>query len=75
MKVFLPVPRGVVLNRRSRTFAYRQRPILDEAVNKWLKDDGITLAPAGDPHSNSLTLAAKKDLNGNKTLWRVCLDP
>ncbi|KAI8596452.1 hypothetical protein EDD21DRAFT_285905, partial [Dissophora ornata] len=67
MEVFLPVPFGVVLSRRSRTFAYHQRPILDEAMDKWLQDDVITLAPAGNPHNNTLTLAAKKDLDGNKT--------
>jgi hypothetical protein len=75
MMVYLPVPKGVVLNRRSRHFAYNQRPIIDEAVEKWLRDDVITLAPPGNPHNNTLTLAAKKDLEGNKTLWRVCLDP
>lgn len=35
----------------------------------------ITLAPVGNVHNNTLTLAAKKDDKGNKTLWRVCLDP
>ena len=73
--VYLPVPKGTILYRRPRQFAYSQRPILDEAVARWLEDDVITLAPAGNPHNNTLTLAAKKDLKGNKTLWRVCLDP
>ena len=75
MKVFLPVPEGTVVYRRSREFAYAQRPIIDETVAKWLKDDVITLAPVGNVHNNTLTLAAKKDLEGKKTLWRVCLDP
>jgi len=75
MMVFLPVPKDVVLYRRSRTFAYHQKPILDETVRKWLEEDVITLAPVGNPHNNTLTLAAKKDLDGKKTLWRVCLDP
>ena len=35
----------------------------------------ITLAPAGNRHNNTLTLAAKKDANEEKTLYRVCLDP
>jgi RNase H-like domain found in reverse transcriptase/Reverse transcriptase (RNA-dependent DNA polymerase) len=48
---------------------------LDDAVEKWLHDDVITLAPTGNVHNNILTLAAKKDKKGNKTLWRVCLDP
>jgi len=75
MKVYLPVPEKTILFRRSRHFAEAQRPILDEAVERWLKDGVITLAPAGNPHNNTLTLAAKKDADGNKTLWRVCLDP
>jgi len=75
MKVYLPVPEGTVLFRRPRQYAEKQNTIFDEAVEKWLNDDVITLAPVGNVHNNTLTLAAKKDENGNKTLWRVCLDP
>jgi hypothetical protein len=75
MEVRLPVPDNITLNRRSRVFAHSQRPVLDDAVARWLEDDVITLAPAGNRHNNTLTLAAKKDANGEKTLYRVCLDP
>lgn len=75
MKVRLPVPEGTVLFRRPRRYAEKQSTIFDEAVEKWLSDDVITLAPVGNVHNNTLTLAAKKDEDGNKTLWRVCLDP
>ncbi|GJJ73976.1 hypothetical protein EMPS_06334 [Entomortierella parvispora] len=75
MKVFLAVPEGVELYRRPRVFAASQVPILDAAVEAWIKDDVIMLAPAGNRYNNTLTLAAKKDLEGNKTLYRVCLDP
>lgn len=75
MKVYLKVPEGVELFRRSRTFAHAQKPILDDAVATWLKDDVITLAPPGNAFNNTLTLAAKKDAEGKKTLFRVCLDP
>lgn len=34
MMVYLPLPKGVVLSRRSHSFAYHQRPIIDEAVEK-----------------------------------------
>jgi len=44
MMVYLPVPKGVVLNRRSRPFAHHQRPIIEEAVEQWLRDDVITIA-------------------------------
>ncbi|GJJ76348.1 hypothetical protein EMPS_08707 [Entomortierella parvispora] len=75
MKVFLAVPEGVELYTRPRVFAASQVPILDAAVEAWIKDDVIMLAPAGNRYNNTLTLAAKKDLEGNKTLYRVCLDP
>src|ERR1700744_640662 len=75
MKVFLPVPEGTVVHRCSCEFAYTQRPIIEETFFKWLRDDVIELAPVGNVHNNTLTLAAKKDLEGKKTLWRVCLDP
>ncbi|GJJ75097.1 hypothetical protein EMPS_07455 [Entomortierella parvispora] len=75
MHVFLDVPDGTTIYRRPRTFAEQQQHIFDEQVDKWLKDGVITLAPANNRHNNTLTLAAKKDLLGNKTKWRVCLDP
>ncbi|KAF9013011.1 hypothetical protein BGZ52_006929, partial [Haplosporangium bisporale] len=68
MKVFLPVPKGTVLFRHPQPYAEQQQPIVDETVNKWLRDDVITLAPVGNVHNNMLTLAAKKDDKGNKTL-------
>jgi hypothetical protein len=75
MKVYLPVPKGTIVHRRARPIPYAQRPIVDQTVEAWLKSDVVTLAPVGNPHNNTLTLAAKKDDNGDKTLWRVCLDP
>jgi hypothetical protein len=62
MKVFLPVPEDVTLNRRSRVFPYSQRPILDEAIARWLEDDVITLAPAGNRHNSTLTLQQRRML-------------
>ena len=75
MKVYFQAPEGVELYRRPRVFAASQTPILDAAVEAWKKDDGIMLAPAGNRYNNTLTLAAKKDLEGNKMLYRECLDP
>jgi len=75
MKVYLPVPKGTIVHRRARPIPYAQRPIVDQTVEAWLQSDVVTLAPVGNPHNNTLTLAAKKDANGDKTLWRVCLDP
>ncbi|KAG0347442.1 hypothetical protein BGZ54_004923, partial [Gamsiella multidivaricata] len=70
MKVYLRVPDGVKLFRRPRIFAHAQVPIIDATVDGWLKDDVITLAPVGNPFNNTLTLAAKKDAEGQKRLYR-----
>lgn len=66
MKVNLLTPEGTVLYRRLRPYAEKQNSILDEAIQQWLKDDVITLAPAGNVHNNTLTLLAKKDKKGEK---------
>lgn len=55
------VPEGTILFRRSRPFAEKQMSIFDKTVEKWLRDDGIALAPVGNVHNNALTLAAEKD--------------
>jgi len=75
MRVFLPVKEGTTVFHQSWMYAEKQQSIFEEAVVKWLWDDVITLAPVGNPHNNTLTLVAKKDQEGNKTLWHVCLDP
>lgn len=75
MKVYLPVRKGISVFQRPRQFPEKQQSISDEEVTKWLKDEVNTLAHAGNPHNNTLTLAGKKDKDGNKTPWRVCLDP
>jgi hypothetical protein len=75
MKLSLEVSSCTVLFRRPRVFAQQQQHIFDEQVDKWIKDGVVTKAPPGNPHNSTLTLAAKKDLFGNKTKWRVCLDP
>lgn len=75
MEVYLKVPEGSNLWRRPRIFADSQLHIFDEQIERWLKDEVITYAPPGCRYNNTLTLAAKKDLSGKKTKWRVCLDP
>ncbi|KAF9971009.1 hypothetical protein BGZ73_006103 [Actinomortierella ambigua] len=62
---------GVVLWRPPRRCAEKELAIMDEAINEWLKDSIIKLSPPGTLHNNTLTLAAKKDLRGNKTFRRL----
>lgn len=75
MKVYLTVPENTVIHRRQRPFAESEQHVVDEQVQRWLDEGVVCLAPAGTPHNSPLTLAPKKDLNGNKTGHRVCLDP
>lgn len=46
----------------------------DAVINRWFNTGKITLAPPNCEHNNPLTIAPKKDENGNKTGIRVCLD-
>lgn len=61
MKVNLPVPEGTVVYRRPCPYAQIQNSILNEAIEKWIRNHVITLAPVGNVH-------AKKDKKGNKTV-------
>jgi transposase InsO family protein len=75
MNVYLPIPKDKPLYRRPKQFAEQQMAIFDEQIEKWLKEEIISPALPGNPYNNTLTMVPKKDANGNKTLWRVCLDP
>jgi hypothetical protein len=75
MKVHLPVPPNTIIHRRQRPFAEQQQSIVDDTVTRWLNEGIICTAAPGTPHNNPPTLAAKKDLEGNRSAHRVCLDP
>ncbi|KAG0777198.1 hypothetical protein G6F21_013420 [Rhizopus arrhizus] len=62
--------------RRQQSYNHpKLKPVLDEAINKWLDNGTITNAPVNTAWNSPLTLADKKDANGNKTGKRPCLDP
>lgn len=73
----ISLPTNVVCYRQQYTIAYKQRPIVQEAINKWLTECTITEVPAdADNRWNTpLTLAPKKDSQGKMTGHRPCLDP
>jgi hypothetical protein len=75
MKVHLNVPPNTVVYRKGRPFSKHETLIIDEHVQRWLGEGIIKIAPPGNPHNSPLTLAPKKDSEGNKTNFRVCLDP
>ena len=43
-------------------------------IDRWLKTGKIMIAPPGCPYNNPITVAPKKDEQGNWTGFRVCLD-
>lgn len=73
--VELPTPDGVTSYHRQYPIPFKLRPVIDAAVQKWLKDGVIVKAPVNTSWNSPLTLADKKDAYGNKTGKRPCLDP
>ena len=73
--VELPTPEGVTSYHRQYPIPFKLRPVIDAAVEKWLKDGVIVKAPVNTSWNSPLTLADKKDAYGNKTGKRPCLDP
>jgi len=58
---------------------YRIPQVIEEAANevieRWLAEGKITKAPVGCPYNNPITVAPKRNANGDITGIRVCLDP
>ena len=73
--VELPTPDGVTSYHRQYPIPFKLKPVIDAAVQKWLKDGVIVKAPVNTSWNSPLTLADKKDAYGNKTGKRPCLDP
>ncbi|SAM01524.1 hypothetical protein [Absidia glauca] len=73
----LDTPDDAVCYRAQYPIAHALKPKIKETVDKWLADGIITTVPSTvDNRWNSpLTLAPKKDLLGNYTDKRPCLDP
>lgn len=62
-------------NHRQYPIAYTMQPLVDEAVETWLEEGTITIAPVDTTWNSPITLAPKKDEYGNITGKRPCLDP
>ena len=61
--------------QRQYPLPFSARPIIDAQIQKWLDDGVIVTAPIDTKWNSPLTLADKKDANGNKIGKRLCLDP
>ncbi|KAG1031575.1 hypothetical protein G6F43_013926 [Rhizopus delemar] len=81
---FCTVPESIIhLDTEKNKTAYRSpyriplklMPVMRECVDTWLKDEVIEYAPPSSEWNSPLTLAPKKDLQGNLTGYRPCLDP
>jgi hypothetical protein len=76
MRVSLNVKDNCVIQDRSRRFyAQTEEDEVNATVQKWLDTGVIVEAPKGNPYNNSLTISARRDLEGNVLKYRVCLDP
>jgi hypothetical protein len=76
MKVTLKVKPNCVIQERSRPFhSQTEKEEVERTIQKWWDTGVIVPAPKGCPYNNSLTMAARRDLDGNITKYRVCLDP
>jgi hypothetical protein len=76
MRVELKTKEGCVIQERSRRFySETERTEVDATVKKWIDNGIVVPAPKGNPYNNSLTLAARRNLEGVVLKYRVCLDP
>ena len=76
MRVTLKVRKGCVIQERSRPFHTQvEKDEVDSTIQKWWDTGVIVLAPTGNPYNSSLTMASRRDLDGNILKYRVCLDP
>src|SRR5688572_8925236 len=62
------------LFRRQYPIAHTLRARVTEVVQRWLQAGKIKLAPVGCQYNNPLTVAPKRDDQGQLTGIRVCLD-
>ncbi|KAF9917054.1 hypothetical protein FBU30_001030, partial [Linnemannia zychae] len=76
MSVELKVPQGVIVFQRPRgPFPQAEKEKVQAQIKQWL-DDGVIVPTRGHiPHLNQLTLAVRRDLEGNIMKTRLCLDP
>ena len=73
--IHIDTPEGVTSYRRQYPLPVVSETKIQEVVDTWLKDKTIELAPTDTAWNSPLTLAPKKDMFGNFTDKRPCLDP
>jgi hypothetical protein len=73
--VELPIPEGQHVHVGQYPIPHNLVLIMDECVDKWKRDGVVIRAPIDCSFNNPLTMAPKKDSDGNLTLKQPCLDP
>ncbi|EIE79421.1 hypothetical protein RO3G_04126 [Rhizopus delemar RA 99-880] len=71
----LDTVKGKTAYRAPYRTPFKLLPIMRECIDTWLKDEVIERASPNSDWNSPLTLAPKKDLLGNLTGHRPCLDP
>lgn len=76
LKLKLDPDKGTSQQLYVRQYTLSQRAIeaARPVIERWLSANKIIRAPPGCPYNNPLTVAPKKDDNGQLTGFRVCLD-
>ena len=76
MVVELKVGPDCKVQERPRQFySQTEKDEVDKTVKQWLKDGVIVRVKGHCPYNSTLTMAARRDLEGKILKHRVCLDP
>jgi len=73
--VHLRTPEGVSAWKREYKFPHFHEPIVQEAIDEWLRNGTIRKLTKPSEFNIPMILVGKKDLKGKKTGFRPCLDP
>jgi transposase InsO family protein len=61
--------------RRQYRIPHHLESIVTAQVHTWLEDGVIVPSKLNSPWNSAVLVAPKKDISGNTTGWRVCIDP
>ncbi|KAI1285628.1 hypothetical protein EDD11_000761, partial [Mortierella claussenii] len=68
-------PNCKVQERPRQFYSQTEKDEVDKTVKQWLKDGVIVPIKGHCPYNSTLTMAARRDLEGKILKHRVCLDP
>ena len=68
-------PNCKVQERPRQFYSQMEKTEVDKTVKQWLKDGVIVPIEGHCPYNSTLTMAARRDLEGKILKHRICLDP